>query len=71
MSERAKPALRAWWSKREGDVMYQWDRRPVDGRLMHSHLSPLLEELDRRGFDLTTVRFSIRRKPEPPTPGAP
>lgn len=63
-TERAKPALRVWWSKREGDVMYDWDRHPPDGHLMHNHMSPLLAELDRRGFDLTTVRFSIRRKLE-------
>lgn len=62
--ERAKSALRVWWSKREGDVMYDYDRHAPDGHLMHHHMGPLLEELDRRGFDLTTVRFTIRRKPE-------
>ena len=57
-------ALRVWWSKRERDVMYDWDKHPPDGHLLHYHLDPLLKELDRRGFDLTTVSFSIKRKPE-------
>ncbi len=64
-TERAKPALRVWWSKREKDVMYEHDRHAPDGHLMHHHMTPLLEELDRRGFDLSTVRFTIRRKKEP------
>ena len=64
-TERAKPALRVWWSKRERDVMYDYDRSVADGHLMHNHMGPLLTELDRRGFDLATVRFTIRRKPEP------
>jgi hypothetical protein len=30
----------------------------------------LLEELHRRGYDLTTLRFSIRKRPTPPDAGA-
>lgn len=84
MSARAKPALRAYWSKRERDVMYWHDRFPPDGHLMHQAFSnkqfggsypadrvppeqrtSFLEELERRGYDLTTLRFSIRRKAVP------
>lgn len=65
----AGPELRATWSKREGDIVYHYDVR-TSGHLLHVSFSGggsepinLLRELDERGYDLTTLRFSIRRKP--------
>ena len=51
--------LFAVWNKKERDILY-WSPRKPDGHLAHSHLSPLFEELERRGYDLTTLRFSIK-----------
>lgn len=65
---RRKPALRASWGKREQDIVYHYDSKP-NGHLLHWALSGggsepinLLKELDRRGYDITTLRFSICRK---------
>jgi len=63
--------LRAYWSKKENDLVY-WSPRKADGHLLHGVLYykstlptleiPLLEELEKRGYDLTTIRFSIQLK---------
>lgn len=39
-----------------------WDKHKSDGHLLHSALSPLSDELEKRGFDLSTFQFSIKRK---------
>jgi hypothetical protein len=54
------------WSKRERDVTISYPRS-CDGHLMAGVLSghnrdDLMKELDRRGYDLTTLRFSIKQK---------
>jgi hypothetical protein len=70
--------LRARWSKRERDILYSYPRHGSEGALLHYHfgvLQPaafpaaripegktLLQELEERGFDLTTLRFSIAVK---------
>ena len=65
--------LVAYWSEKEDDLMYHYPRRP-DGHMLHgafSHAlmfrdepeSTLLKELERRGYDLTTLRFSVKLKP--------
>ena len=60
--------LRAKWSKRESDVMiYYPDKR--DGALLHHYLTQpdiytgntLLQELDSRGYDITTLKFEIQK----------
>lgn len=64
--------LRARWSKREQDVMIEYPRK-CDGHLIHYYMgSPrqsgqewvpsLFEELEKRGYDLTTLKFSIKKK---------
>lgn len=77
MEKRLKPnnKLRAYWSKKENDVMYYYPKCGVDGSLLHHFFSyvtndfgdgqkTFLDELDRRGFDLTTLKFSIAYKEE-------
>lgn len=62
--------LTARWSKRERDVLYHYPRS-CDGHLLHGAFGrpmadgdgmSLIEELEKRGYDLTTLRFSIKRK---------
>lgn len=75
MKERLLPSnkLRVYWSKKEQDVMYWHPKRVVDSRLLHHYFchvkydtgggeTTLVEELERRGFDITTLRFSIAYK---------
>lgn len=74
MSEPKRTGLRIRWSKREHDLMFHHDRHRPDGHLMNYFFCFLksgqertfVEELEARGFDLTTLKFSILRKPEPP-----
>lgn len=77
MSWDRSKGLRAFWSKRERDVLYEYCNKP-DGHLLHDFFSyakvptsdnegnpisvTMLEELERRGYDLTTLRFSIKKK---------
>lgn len=62
--------LRASWSKREKDIVFHYPSKP-DGHLLHDFFSyaklagagkSLLEELEARGYDLATLKFSIERK---------
>lgn len=41
-----------------------WSPRGPDGHLLNTHLGPLLRELDERGYDLDTFRFSIKGRPQ-------
>jgi hypothetical protein len=82
-----KERLRAVWSKREADILYHYPRS-CDGALLHYHFDvlrdralegvrpegrSLIEELVERGYDITTLRFSVDRfevegPPRPPVP---
>lgn len=75
MSKKRK--LVARWDKREEDVVFIWPTRKTDGHLLHHVLASkryapdsntwersLLEELERRGYDITTFRFEIALKDE-------
>lgn len=54
--------LRAYWSKREHDLMIDYPTSP-DGWFLHGILSKeFTEELKSRGYDITTLRFSIKQK---------
>ncbi len=68
--------LYAYWSKKENDIMFHYPTSKPDGHLLclwlctgrwdgRSMGKSLMEELDERGFDTTTIKFSIRLK-EPP-----
>lgn len=69
--------LRSHWSKKERDFVVEFPNKP-DGHLLNYYLytlkpppSPLrpgettmtlAEELEARGYDLTTLKFSIKKK---------
>jgi hypothetical protein len=56
------------WSKRERALLYTGPK-PTCGMLAYvfetlvTHDDTLTKELEARGYDLTTLRFSIKKKP--------
>lgn len=78
MSGQLKGDLIVYWSKQsgQGDVMFKSTDGPhaIDGRRLLYHAFSIvkmgkepedksfLDELEDRGFDLSTIRFSINRK---------
>lgn len=69
----AKPGeLKAGWSRRERDILFDWGGQgatKADSHVLHSALCTtfpadrsLVAELEARGYDISTLRFSIRRK---------
>jgi hypothetical protein len=67
-----KKKLTARWSKRERDYLYSYPDSP-DGHLLYGFFAgytqgpEFLKELEARGYDMTTLRFSIELKPKPLT----
>lgn len=78
--------LKAYWSKRENDLMFYHPDRKANGHLLHNVLcaprpyldfsngrrdiafdKSFVEELEERGYDVKTLRFSVCKK-EPVTP---
>ncbi len=60
--------LRIRWSKREKDLSFSHDKRAADGHLLYNAFccekiagKTLVEHLEERGFDITTLRFDIKR----------
>lgn len=72
---RARPGeLKATWSRREEDINFDWGGSGAgkpDGHMLYGAIccvvlvggKTLMQELEARGYDLTTLRFSIRQKP--------
>lgn len=69
----AKPGeLKASWSKKEHDIIFEWGGAGADksdGSWLNTWLAyhkgfddTFLNELDKRGFDITTLRISVKRK---------
>lgn len=65
------PDIAFRWSKRENDIQVKWaagcraTARYLMGRIFGvGYSDDLLKELDQRGYDVTTLRFSINRKKE-------
>lgn len=61
----ASDKLRINWSKRENDLMIHFplgSQTVCDGHLLASMLRDLRPELERRGYDITTLRFEISPK---------
>jgi hypothetical protein len=60
---RAEDKLRATWSKRENDVMLHYplgQSTASDGHWLSGVFSKeFTEELQRRGYDVSTLRFSV------------
>ena len=58
--------LHAYWSKQENDLMLYHPlgaQTKCDARMLSEALNKALtDELDRRGYDVTTIRFSIAPK---------
>jgi hypothetical protein len=64
------------WSARERDIVYRHPTHKADGHLLHyvfdvprkredgTYDDPVWKQLEDRGYDLTTVRFSICKKTE-------
>ncbi len=75
---KPEEGLSAKWSKRENDLIFSYPRK-CDGHLLHNTFSstthhPLpfpngswdpsfLDELEKRGYDIKTLKFSIKLKP--------
>lgn len=65
--------LKARWSKRERDVLMEWGGAGADssdGSWLNSWLSyhkgfdgTFLNELEARGYDMSTLRITVKRKP--------
>lgn len=55
--------LRAYWSKRESDIMLHWpggSSTKCDGHYLSGIFDQkFIDEMTRRGYDVTTLRFSI------------
>lgn len=66
MKLKENDKLHAYWSKREKDLMLYYPlgtQTTSDARVLAEHLNKTLtDELDRRGYDVTTLRFSIEPK---------
>lgn len=79
-------ALKVRWSKRHHDHLISYPRSPdghlIHIALFNKRSAPILpeggvswerslaEELEARGYDLSTLRFEIRLKTTPPPPPA-
>ncbi|MBK9496681.1 MAG: hypothetical protein IPO08_19705 [Xanthomonadales bacterium] len=73
--------LKVRWGKLDGEsqLLYEWGgggAQKPDARILMSAIEDapgrpkersLSEELEARGYDLTTLRFSIRQRPSTPT----
>lgn len=60
------PGLWVRWKRRVGrkvvsDIVLHYDRSEADAHLLRLHLTPLIAELQSRGFDVKTFRMSIAR----------
>jgi hypothetical protein len=77
MKDRMKSSnkLRAYWSKAEKDMMFYHPKKIANAKLLAHYFScikcnngdgetTLIEELDKRGFDISTLKFSIAYKEE-------
>ena len=67
MGARNPDTLSARWSKREQDIVFNYPRK-CDGSFLFGMLChdwrgepSMVEELKRRGYDIETLRFSVRR----------
>jgi len=62
-----EPRIRLYWSKRENSLMGDNDEGAGRGTVIYLFSlfdKDVRDELERRGYDLTTLRFQIRKKPD-------
>jgi hypothetical protein len=80
-----KGALAVWWGREyrnaAEDLLFWHDKHSWDAQMLHHFFChrpygydgkqepSLVEELEKRGFDIKTLRFSIQRKPAPQNEG--
>lgn len=66
MKLKKNDKLHAYWSKRERDLMVNYplgEQTGTDARVLAECLNKVMtDELDGRGYDVTTLRFSIEPK---------
>lgn len=54
--------IRVAWSKRERDFLIHYDNSPTGGLVTDNLLKKeFIEELKNRGYDLKTLKFSIKK----------
>lgn len=61
----SEPGVRVKYSKREHDLVVDWDSetsKANPGYIIGIFTNEIVQELERRGYDTTTLRFSIRKK---------
>lgn len=72
--------IRIDWSKRENDLVFSWGGEGatkatagyLQGQLSYKHYDcngrltepSIIEELEARGYDITTLHISIKKKPQ-------
>ena len=77
MGRKRDDMLSAYWSKREEDLMFHHPAGPqtgADGHMLYGAVChdkligglPLAKELERRGYDIKTLKFSIEKKADHP-----
>lgn len=63
---RAQDKLRATWCKKEGTMLFHYPlgcQTKCDAGFLSGHLTDqLANELEKRGYDKTTIKFSIEPK---------
>jgi hypothetical protein len=77
-AEARSRQLRVKWSSRERCLEYHFPTRKADGGMLahafegqiHMHGKTLVKELEERGYNVKTLRFSIELYPPPPPPPA-
>ena len=64
MPERSKPDLAMNFSRTEGTLAVRLTGATVeDGHFLTAVLGPgFMDDMERRGYDLRTLRFSIRKR---------
>jgi hypothetical protein len=61
------PRIRVYWSKPQKDLAVAWDKEAGGANpryILGLFPVDVTEELERRGYDITTLRFSIKKKEE-------
>jgi len=57
---KANEKLRAYWSKRENDIMLYWPSHKSDGHWLSGIFNDdFRKQMEKRGFDITTMKFEI------------
>lgn len=61
-----EPRIRLYWRKTEKSLIAHWDEGASKATSMYLFQvfgEDVLAQLDKRGYDISTLRFQIRKKP--------